>query len=65
MTQKQITEAKALSLKDVYSAWKGHYTNRNQLLYKPHMFVLTFWIVIRYLISLLIRQMLRTCAQIL
>lgn len=48
-----------LSLKDVYNAWKIHYTNRNQLLYKLHMVVLTLWIVIRYLIPLLIRQMLR------
>jgi hypothetical protein len=48
-----------LSLKDVYTAWKLHYTNRNQLLYKLHMVGLTVWLVVRYLIPLLIMQMLK------
>jgi len=52
-------ESEMLSLKDVYTTWKLHYTNRNQLLYKLHMVVLTIWLVVRYAVPLLIRQMLR------
>jgi len=52
-------QSEALSLKDVYTAWKLHYANRNQLLYKLHMIVLTLWLVVRYLFPLLIRQMLK------
>ncbi len=52
-------ESEMLSLKDVYTAWKLHYTNRNQLLYKLHMIVLTVWLVVRYTVPLLIRQMLK------
>jgi hypothetical protein len=48
-----------LSLKDVYTAWKLHYSNRNQLLYRLHMVVLTVWLVVRYLIPLLLRQILK------
>jgi hypothetical protein len=59
MIKENQSTAEIHSLKDVYSAWKLHYTNRNQLLYKLHMVVLTVWLVFRYLIPLLIRQILR------
>ena len=52
-------ESEMLSLKDVYTAWKLHYTNRNQLLYNLHMVGLTVWLVVRYLLPLLTRQILR------
>ena len=59
MKQVNYDQSEALSLKDVYTAWKLHYANRNQLLYKLHMIVLTIWLVVRYAVPLLIRQMLR------
>jgi len=59
MIKENQSTSESHSLKDVHTAWKLHYANRNQLLYKLHMVVLTIWLVVRYAVPLLIRQMLR------
>jgi len=53
------SEEELLSLRDIYDAWKIHYANRSQWLYRLHMVVLTIWIAVRYGIPLLIGQILK------